>query len=95
MSSESPKTSSGTPYEGAAEEQALRETGGWRHGLRPGIGQGGELDKAAAEGAPEADPATRAPIPGFVDQPDATEAFVEGEGVSQARNAVEDLPRQG
>ncbi|MCR0980945.1 hypothetical protein [Roseomonas populi] len=88
-------TPPGTPYEGPEEEKALRETGGWRHGLQPGIGRGDELDKAAAEGAPEADPATRSPIPAFVDQPDATEAFVEGEGVAQARNAAEDLPRQG
>jgi hypothetical protein len=90
-----PGTPSATPDEGAAEEKALRETGGWRPGLQPGTGRGEELDKAAAEGAPEADPATRSPIPGFVDQPDATEEFVEGEATSMARNATEDLPRQG
>ena len=74
--------------------KALRETGGWTGSVQPGIGRGDELDRALENGAPEADPATRSAIPGFVDQPDATEVYVEGEGVATARNAVEDLPGQ-
>ncbi|WP_338663491.1 hypothetical protein VQH23_25490 [Pararoseomonas sp. SCSIO 73927] len=95
MSGPKADPSSAASYEGAAEEKALRETGGWRPGLQPGTGRGDELDKAAAEGAPEADPATRSPLPGFTEAPDATEEIVEGEATAMARNATEDLPRQG
>ena len=84
-----------TPYEGEWEENRLRETGGWKPGLQPGTGRGAELDEALEKGAANADPALRSAVPGFVAEPDPVESFIEGAGVSEARNAREDLPRQG
>ncbi|WP_424134302.1 hypothetical protein [Roseomonas chloroacetimidivorans] len=72
-----------------------RETGGWTEGVQPGVGRGAELDESLKDGVPESDPAMRSAIPGFVDRADSTEDFVEGPGVAEARNAIEDLPRQG
>jgi hypothetical protein len=83
------------PYEGLEEERRLRETGGWREGLQPGVGRGAELDEALEGAAPDADPAMRPAVPGFGVQPDATEVYVEGGGVARARNARDDLPLQG
>lgn len=77
------------------EARRLRETGGWAPGAQPGIGPGAELDEALAKDPAHADPALRSPLPGFVDHPDETESRIEGEGVANARNAMEDLPRQG
>ncbi|HEY8611787.1 MAG TPA: hypothetical protein VIL69_10915 [Roseomonas sp.] len=82
-------------YEGKQEEKRLQETGGWPEGVQPGIGRGAELDEALKEANPGADPAMRSAVPGFVAEPDPTEVFVEGPGVAEARNAREDLPRQG
>ena len=76
------------------EEPRLRETGGWKPGLQPGTGRGAELDEGLKDGV-NADPAVHSPIPGFVDQADPVEQAVEGAGVAEARNAIEDLPRQG
>ena len=77
------------------EARRLRETGGWEGGPQPGIGPGSELDEALEKDPTHADPATRSPLPGFVDHPDETESLIEGEGVANARNAIESLPRQG
>ena len=52
------------------------------------------MDEALKNGE-ATDPTLRSPVPGFVDQPDPVEEAVEGSGVAEARNAVEDLPRQG
>lgn len=76
------------------EEKGLRETGGWKPGLQPGTGRGAEMDEALQGGA-STDPALHSPLPGFVDRADPVEQVVEGSGVAEARNAVEDLPRQG
>jgi len=67
----------------------------WPGGVKPGIGAGDELDRALEKGNRDADPATRSPLPGLTGEPDATEAGIEGEGISRARDAIEDLPRQG
>jgi len=76
------------------EEKALRDAGGWETGLQPGTGRGAEMDEALKNGD-ESDPALRSSVPGFVAQPDPVEEAIEGSGVAEARNAVEDLPRQG
>ena len=76
------------------EEKGLREAGGWKPGLQPGNGRGAEMDEALKNGE-ATDPTLRSPVPGFVDQPDPGEEAIEGSGVAEARNAVEDLPRQG
>ena len=60
----------------------------------PGTGRGAEMDEALKNGD-ESDPALRSAVPGFVAQPDPVEEAIEGSGVAEARNAVEDLPRQG
>ncbi|WP_458093585.1 hypothetical protein [Roseomonas sp. WA12] len=83
-----------TPYEGEAEEKRLRETGGWRPGLQPGTGRGAELDEALKDGTSSDDPALRSAVPAFVAEPDPVETVIEGPGVSEARDAREDLPRQ-
>ncbi|MBP0447099.1 hypothetical protein J8J14_20185 [Roseomonas sp. SSH11] len=77
------------------EVKELRETGGWEPGVQPGIGRGAELDEALEKDPTHADPALKSPLPGFVDHPDPVESRIEGEGVATARNAIEDLPRQG
>jgi len=64
-------------------------------GARPGAGRGGELDKALRDDGAAADPALDPAVPGFTPGPDAAERAVEGEGVAEARTAIEDLPRQG
>jgi hypothetical protein len=84
-----------TPYEGEKEEKRLRETGGWAPGLQPGTGRGDELDKALEDGAPPVDPALGSVVPGFVAEPDPLETLIEGDAVAMARDAREDLPRQG
>lgn len=76
------------------EEKGLRETGGWRPGEQPGTGRASELDEGLKNGT-TTDPSLQSPLPGFVDQADPVEEAVEGAGVAEARNAVEDLPRQG
>ncbi|TPG58996.1 hypothetical protein EAH89_06440 [Roseomonas nepalensis] len=79
---------------GRPEGDEAREGPGWKPGLQPGTGRGSELDEGLKDGE-VTDPALRSPLPGFVDQADAVEEAIEGSGVSEARNAVEDLPRQG
>ena len=77
------------------DAKVSRETGGWSGGAQPGIGRGAELDRSLGEGAGAADPALDSAVPGFVDRADTTEQAIEGQAVSEARNAIEDLPRQG
>jgi len=69
--------------------------GDWPAGVKPGTGAGDELDRALEKGDRGSDPATRSPLPGLTGEPDAVEAGIEGEGISRARDAIEDLPRQG
>jgi len=86
----------GAPYEGTEEEKRLRETGGWPEGVQPGAGNGAELDEALEAEGEGSDPAAHASaVPGFVPEPDPNEWVIEGGGVAEARNAREDLPRQG
>lgn len=79
---------------GRPEGEDPRGGPGWKPGTPPGTGRGSETDEALKDGE-ATDPALRSPLPGFVDRADAVEEAIEGSGVSEARNAVEDLPRQG
>lgn len=76
------------------DEKGLGEAGGRRPGESPGAGRASERDEGLEDGT-TTDPSPRSPLPGFVDQADPVEEAVEGTGVAEARNAVEDLPRQG
>lgn len=69
--------------------------GNWTSELKPGATQTAKQDKRLEDTFPASDPAVKSGITGFVPVPDETEAAVEGPGKAAARNAREDLPRQG
>ncbi|WP_426958531.1 hypothetical protein [Muricoccus radiodurans] len=63
--------------------------------LKPGAGTDAKLDKEVKDTFPASDPISPKVITGFVATPDVNEKIIEGEGKAEARNAREDLPRQG
>ncbi|WP_376093444.1 hypothetical protein ACE7GA_25535 [Roseomonas sp. CCTCC AB2023176] len=71
------------------------ETGDWISDLKPGASQEAKQDKRSEDSFPASDPAVKTGVTGFVPVPDETEAAVEGSAEATARDAREDLPRQG
>ena len=82
------------PPDRKQDENALRQAGNQGPGAQPGLRRGIEADEAMKEAEPGS-PEPGSAVPGFVDHADPVEQAIEGAGVAEARNAAEDLPRQG
>lgn len=75
-------------------DQKRDADGHWVSDLKPGASQAAKQDKRLEDTFPASDPAVKSGTTGFV-APDGTELTTEGPGKAEARNAREDLPRQG
>lgn len=77
------------------EDSKDRQTGEYVSDLTHGASADAKLEKELKDTFPASDPVAPKVITGFVAEPDVKEKIIEGGGVAEARNAREDLPRQG